>query len=479
MRGRTSIIPCRIDTSRLSRCDHLAGASRTVVTSRTWVLSPSGRTAHIPSTGAAVVLDTDSTRGSAPSARLVGRLARGRRTGEKGGIGAVICGDCGETNKPGTEFCMFCGAYLGWQEGENRDESNDVTERLPTQPPAPVSTPAEARPTRSTGATRAEAPASPTPAGATTSGRARTGARPTAPTPADTESARPTHQPTPVEASVSAPPEARPAEPLVPSSCPTCGRAVEGARRFCGHCGEQFIRPGTNAPITRPTKKRDTWWSRLWDSKDRVARRAYRRSLPPLYRWRRVIIAVLALGLIGGGLTVVGGSPRAFVLARYHDVRKTLVTVPGVTAQIIPPEASAPDTTPAALVDGTAKAWQMEWTSSTRGSRCGVTPTTAVIQLSFARTRIREIDMRAGLLANNPNRPMQFRPQQIWIAYADQCVERSLDNVERQKVLLDTEFPVDSLRIGVITALPPDQPAGAQQVLSFTEITLHSRPPAR
>ena len=86
--------------------------------------------------------------------------------------------------------------------------------------------------------------------------------------------------------------------------------------------------PGTSAPVTRSTQ-RSTWWTRLWDSKDRVARRAYRRSLPPLYRWRRVIIAVLALGLVGGGLAVVGRSPKAFVQARYYDVRRTLVPVKG------------------------------------------------------------------------------------------------------------------------------------------------------
>ena len=49
----------------------------------------------------------------------------------------MICGDCGETNKPGTEFCMFCGAYLGWQEQEPAG-ANDVTQVLPTQPPAPT-----------------------------------------------------------------------------------------------------------------------------------------------------------------------------------------------------------------------------------------------------------------------------------------------------------------------------------------------------
>ena len=72
-----------------------------------------------------------------------------------------------------------------------------------------------------------------------------------------------------------------------------------------------------------------------------------------------MIIIVLALGLVGGGLTVVGRSPKAFVLARYYDVKNTLVPVQGVTAEIIPPEASAPDSVPEALADGSAKAWQM------------------------------------------------------------------------------------------------------------------------
>ena len=57
----------------------------------------------------------------------------------------MICGDCGETNKPGTEFCMFCGAYLGWQEQEPAG-ANDVTQVLPAQPPAPTPASAETPP---------------------------------------------------------------------------------------------------------------------------------------------------------------------------------------------------------------------------------------------------------------------------------------------------------------------------------------------
>ena len=250
---------------------------------------------------------TLTAHGSAASARLEEAGSRAdRRTGrrEEGGIGDVICGDCGETNKPGTEFCMFCGAYLGWQEQEPAG-ANDVTQVLPAQPPAPTPA-ATARRRRRRRVSRQPSVAPVL-------------AQPERPAPrpesaARSEPVRPAPQPSPVAV------VAAPAPPPAPAGCPTCGRAIEPARRFCGHCGEQFVWPGTSAPVTRSTQ-RSTWWTRLWDSKDRVARRAYRRSLPPLYRWRRVIIVVLALGLIGGGLTVVGRSPKAFVLARYYDVR--------------------------------------------------------------------------------------------------------------------------------------------------------------
>ena len=130
-------------------------------------------------------------------------------------------------------------------------------------------------------------------------------------------------------------------------------------------------------------------------------------------------------------------------------------------------------------MDGSAKAWQTNVDRSDRGQSLRGSPTTAVIQLSFSRTRIREIDLRAGLLDNNPNRLLQYRPQKIWIAYADRCADHDLTDVERQTVMLDTEHPVDSIRIGVQTSFPPDQPTGGQEVLSFTEITLLSRPPVR
>lgn len=382
----------------------------------------------------------------------------------------MICGDCGETSKPGTEFCPFCGGYLGWQqEPTGADAVTEVLLSPPTGQTEGSARVSEPR-TSPTNQPRTPAPAAPAPPAAPERVRP-------APASAPAGVAGPTAvvAPPPV-AATTVTREAPAATP--PSGCPTCGRPLEQGRRFCGHCGEQLILPGAAAPVTKPTR-RTTWWTRLWDSRDRVARRAYRRSLPPLYRWRRVIIAVLALGLVGGGLSVIGRSPKTFALARYYDVRNTLVPVPSVTATIIPPGASAPDAVPEALVDGTAKAWQTPWTAATQGAPCNATPTTAVIQLSFPRTRIRGVDLRAGLLANNPNRLLQFRPQKIWIAYADQCADHDLTDVEQQKVAVDTGQPVDSLRIAVQTAFAPDQPTGGQELLSLTEVTLLARPSVR
>ncbi|HET9648954.1 MAG TPA: zinc ribbon domain-containing protein [Microlunatus sp.] len=408
------------------------------------------------------------------------RLAHaGSAAARKVASGDVICEECGETNKPNSEFCAFCGAYLGWQAGQGTRGASDTTQPLPVQPPAPqpaaAPTASQARPDPGPSRTAALPPhAQPAPMAASRPQPvAQAPAAPPVPQPAATAVAAYDIAPSPSQPSQAAP------QPAAPAGCPSCGRPVEAGRRFCGHCGQQFVGPGGAAPSNRPVAQRDTWWSRLWNSKDRAARRSYRRSLPPLYRWRRVIITVLVLILVGAGLTVIGRSPTSFILARYYDVRGTLAPVKSVIPSTIPADGSAPGSDPAALVDQTAAAWAMPWTDQTQGSGCGTTPTTTVVQLEFDQIRLRQIDLRAGLLANNPNRQFQYRPKDVWIAYGDQCVPMALEDVERQPLTLDTKVPVSSIRIGVQSAYPPAQPAGAQPVLTITEITLLARPRVR
>ncbi|GAA3638742.1 hypothetical protein GCM10022236_46450 [Microlunatus ginsengisoli] len=383
--------------------------------------------------------------------------------------GDVICEDCGETNKPGTEFCIACGAYLGWQAQPASPSANEVTQPMQAAPAARSAAPAAAA---ATGSAPTTSPPARTPAGPP----ARPAAPPRQPLPGPGIQPAPPQQQSPAagypaaDATVAAPVEA------AATGCPSCGRTVEPGRRFCGHCGHQLIMPGGAAvPAARQPTKRDTWWSRLWDSKDRAARRAFRRNLPPLYRWRRLVIIVLSLALVAGGLTLLRHSPKSLVMSGYYNIKKTVVQVQPVNARTIPAGQSAGGTDPSALVDNTKGAWLMTWNAQTKGTPCGTPPTTPVIELWFDPIRVRRLDVWPGLAKEDPSRLLQYRPKQIWVAYGDHCQSFPIANVESVQLPLDTKVPVGSIRIGVESAWPPDQTPG-QDVLGFSEIRVQARP---
>jgi hypothetical protein len=264
------------------------------------------------------------------------------------------------------------------------------------------------------------------------------------------------------------------------SPCPACGRVNPTGRRFCGHCGHQLISGGVAATAAAPApvaaRGFRAWWARRFDSRDRAARRAYRHSLPPVYRWRRVLIS---LGLVTGlaaGLAVAGRNPVAFVVDRYYDLRGTTVTVPVTGTAVEPADATVPKSDPAALTDRTEAAWTMRWTPTAEGPSCGGAPGTGVVILSIAPTRIREIRVQAGLLASNGRRPLQARPLTMGVVLdGGPCQRLDLaDTPDEQPLELDSTVPVSEIRIGVDTAYPPRE--DGEPVLSFTEITVRARP---
>ena len=186
---------------------------------------------------------TLTAHGSAASAQLQEAGPRAdRRTGrgEEGGIGDVICEDCGETNKPGTEFCMFCGAYLGWQEQEPAG-ANDVTQLLP----GPAASPRPRPPTRdAAGVGQSSRPPR----------RRRTWLSPNDPRPAPaarrTPRTGPHRRPASPPRSPSWPPRRRHRRP---PAAPTCGRRDRsGADASAGTAASSSCWPGTSAPVTRP-----------------------------------------------------------------------------------------------------------------------------------------------------------------------------------------------------------------------------------
>ncbi len=123
----------------------------------------------------------------------------------------------------------------------------------------------------------------------------------------------------------------------VDQTCPTCGRVNPGTRRFCSRCGYGFV--SFEAPD--PYAANYGSWGASEGAQDRAARREYRRSLPPLYRWRRVIIGVLVLVLATVGIVAVRRDPIGIVKDGWYALNKKFVTVAPVRAEVVPAEATA------------------------------------------------------------------------------------------------------------------------------------------
>ena len=357
----------------------------------------------------------------------------------------IVCESCGEANPAGTEFCLFCGTYLSW-EGSAKPAAPDPRPWPPDHPAAPT----QPLPRVAEATVRPAAAPDPVPVPA----------------------------PAPAAAAVAAaavPTAAPPGPSFAPSAgptCPACHRPNEVGRRFCAKCG-QVLDPGARPA---PANRAATTWQRVSASRDRAARRAYRRSLPPFYRWRRVLGSVLVAALLVGGLTVAGRHPGRWLQQRWYDLRDTTVAVPDLTATTDPPGASAPRSDPAALVDGSEQAWTTPWTPSAEGGSCGGAPGTAVVVLTFPATRVRAIDLDVGLVARSAERPLQFRPKAVGIRFDDgECRRFTLaDSGDRQQLVVDSGVAVTSLRLGVDTTFAAGE--DGEPVLSITEIALRARP---
>lgn len=183
------------------------------------------------------------------------------------------CPDCGERNPPASAFCVFCGAYLGWNEEEGLEDGTGT-------PPAFA---AESTGNRSD-------PEAPTQVVA-----------PTPPVTARVERVQQTAQPaTPVEA------DGRPV-------CPRCGHPNSPTLRFCAKCGQplrpvHLRAPGDAKPTTVPG-----FWQRLRDPAARLARRNYRRSLPWWRRGRRMLLGMLGVVVAIGLVVALRNHPVAWV----------------------------------------------------------------------------------------------------------------------------------------------------------------------
>lgn len=361
----------------------------------------------------------------------------------------MICEACGESNRPGTEFCAYCGSYLAWDpavapttapERTVREAAPSAQPRPPIPAPAPVASAAPAAP---------------------------------APRPAAT----PVAAPPPVSPPAQPPPPVAVAE-NVEAPCPACGRLNPPSRRFCAKCGHQLLgdAPPARAAARSTSTQPGSWWSRRFDNRDRAARREYRRSLPALYRWRRVLVILGLLAGLVAGLAVAGRDPVGFVVARYHDVLGTLEPVEVTSVTVDPPDRTAPKSDPSTLIDRRESAWTMRWPPTTTEGQCGGAPGTGVILLGIPATRVRALRIRAGLPATDGRRLLQARPTRLGVTFGDgtcQALELT-DAAEAQELPLDSQVPVDSIRIGIDRVISPGE--NGEPALSITEIEVLARP---
>lgn len=356
-----------------------------------------------------------------------------------------VCTGCGEPNPPGTQFCLFCGIYLGWDEG-GADAATAASSTSAVDPEPDRGAATGPVPVDRTAPLPELNPAAPAGAAGQPTGGAL--AAPTAPvaTPRVTSPAR---------------------------ACPSCGRETDPQRRFCGHCGQVLA---TGAPARRPEPKRRSWWQRLVRSDTRLARQAYRRSLPPLYRWRRVGVTALVAALLVAGFSLVGRNPVGWTVDRWYDVTNRLEPVRDVSAQALPEDAIVGENHPHGLLDADpTTAWVTGWTPPEGRPACGEGEGGRVV-LTFPATRVREMQVITGV-TDPSERPLQHIPTQLHIQLPDgSCQVVALTrSPEVQQVSFDTGEPVDRLTISIGEAdVGTDE--RVQDVSGLAQLTLLARP---
>jgi hypothetical protein len=354
------------------------------------------------------------------------------------------CTGCGETNPADSAFCQFCNTYLGWDQ-----EAPAAPEGRPSSPPAGGAS--ASAPVGRTG----EDPASPPPVAAASAESSQAAGQPTrGPEPA------PTPAPTPTPA----PQELR---------CPSCGNLNPLDRRFCARCGHALA-PAPQPelrPTRAPAEGRHSWWG--GDPQERAARRAYRRSLPPLYRWRRVLVALLACLLLAGVVWFLAGEPVRQVKDLWTSLTGDYETVQDVEAS----GSAAPTYSAGDVTDGDHfSAWAVDWSGSTTAdSDCGTAPGERLTLSWQLPADIEEISIRAGLHDELTRRPNQFRPRHLDVEANGQCDRVELDDDggwQHEQVDLDGE--VTELTISVASAYE-NTADPVESFVAISEVRLHAR----
>lgn len=309
--------------------------------------------------------------------------------------------------------------------------------------------------------------------------------------------------------SSSPPPAPAVALPPTEAPCPRCGVVNDAALRFCRKCGLALKAPtlhddGLGRP--EPAPERVAWWRRWFrpaPNTRRAARSAYRQSLPLRYRLLRWLFALLGVGALVGGLTLIGQNPVGWVTARINDLQGSLVQVQGLQAYSEPaagntgapgtgsvtPTTSlpAPDTASNVLDNLSDTAWATAWSAQSQldaaAAPC-VSPSTpsaagspgSILIVPENSLTVREISVAAGLSKDDSRRMLQWRPRVIQLAFSDgRCQQITLTDTDELQQHSIEPVATTQIRLSVVDAYPPatDQPTDE---VAISEIRLFQRP---
>lgn len=353
-------------------------------------------------------------------------------------VAEAQCDACGETNPADSAFCLFCGTYLGWD--QRAPAAPDEAPPPSSQPPAPPETASGPTPT----------PAPP-PA-------------PVAPPPA------PTARVEPVPARVE---DRR-------RGCPSCGHLNDPDRRFCARCGSVLApataaeRPSTGGAAPPPA---GWWWWSRGDPRERAARRAYRRSLPPLYRWRRVLIGLLTVLVLGTVALFLRGDPVGTVKGVWYDVTDAKRPVEELTAGEVPPGSAVEGSGASGAVDGDPDtSWATAWRGGNDSADGCTSGAAGGLRLRWqGPAEVRELRILAGL-ARGTERTQQFRPRALAVRHAGTCQRvRVADRPGWQTVELEPLEDAEAMTVTVVDAFDPRNTPAIPRV-ALREIEVLTRP---
>jgi hypothetical protein len=178
--------------------------------------------------------------------------------------------------------------------------------------------------------------------------------------------------------------------------------------------------------------------------------------------------------LVAVAAVVLGSNPVEMVKSGWYSLTRDYVWVKPVTATVLPSDMSAPNSDPAAIVDESENEWTMKWAPS-QEAQCGPAPGTGVVVLTFAPTRIRMLQIAAGLAESNPQRKLQPMPKVLGVAFDNgPCQTVNLTATPgQQEIKIDSGKQVTQMLIGISSAYPAPN---AQPLISITEVILKKYP---